>query len=89
MVGLDLKTTSGGSIANVMCIMCTTSPSFGASPKFVFQEWLITILFAPFLIWSTSRTYNGGLQFWKVESEKKTKVQFKELENGTSEESLG
>ncbi|KAK7252233.1 hypothetical protein RIF29_36044 [Crotalaria pallida] len=121
MAGLDLKTASslsafmvtGGSIANVMCNMCTTSPKFGGKSlidydiallsepcmllgvsigvicNLVFPEWLITILFAIFLTWSTSKTCYRGLQFWKNESEKKRKVGFEELENGTSEETKG
>ncbi|KAE9613492.1 hypothetical protein Lal_00015880 [Lupinus albus] len=121
VAGVDLKTASslsafmvtGGSIANVMYNMCTTSPKFGGKSlidydiallsepcmllgvsigvicNLVFPEWLITILFALFLTWSTSRTCNSGLQFWKIESEKIRKVGFQELENGTSEEING
>ncbi|KAE9597117.1 hypothetical protein Lal_00007587 [Lupinus albus] len=121
VAGLDLKTASslsafmvtGGSLANVMCNMCATSPRFGGKSlinydiallsqpcillgvsigvicNLMFPEWLITILFALFLTWSTSRTCNSALKFWKIESENVRKVGFKELENGSSEESNG
>lgn len=121
VTGLDLKTASslsafmvtGGSMANVMCNMCTTSPKFGGKSlidydiallsepcmllgvsigvicNLVFPEWLITILFALFLTWSTSRTCNSGVQFWKIESEKVRGSGLGELENGTSKESKG
>lgn len=121
VAGLDLKTASslsafmvtGGSIANVMCNMCTTSPKFGGKSlidydiallsepcmllgvsigvicNLVFPEWLITILFALFLTWSTSRTCNSGVQFWKIESEKVRENRLGEVENGTPTESKG
>ncbi|OIV93159.1 hypothetical protein TanjilG_20821 [Lupinus angustifolius] len=121
VAGLDLKTASslsafmvtGGSLANVMCNMCVTSPKFGGKSlidydiallsqpcmllgvsigvicNLVFPEWLITILFALFLTWSTSRTCNSGLKFWKIESENVRKDGFKEVENGSSEASNG
>ncbi|CAL0313971.1 unnamed protein product [Lupinus luteus] len=63
--------------------------SIGVICNLVFPEWLITILFAIFLTWSTSRTCNSGLKFWKIETENVRKVGFKGLENGSSEESNG
>ena len=124
VAGLDLKTAStfsafmvtGGSIANVICNLCTTSPKFGGKSlidydialssepcmllgvsvgvicNLVFPEWLITVLFAIFLTWSTSKTCMNGILFWKNESEDIRKNEFEELENrvpqnGATEES--
>lgn len=127
VAGLDLKTASslsafmvtGGSIANVMCNLCATSPKFGGKSlidfdiallsepfmllgvsigvicNLVFPEWLITMLFAVFLTWSTSKTCNSGVLFWKIESEERRKHDGFEglekglLENGSSEEREG
>ncbi|KAK7400434.1 hypothetical protein VNO78_11642 [Psophocarpus tetragonolobus] len=118
VAGLDLKTASslsafmvtGGSIANVMCNLCATSPKFGgkllidydiallSEPcmllgvsigvicNLVFPEWFITMLFAIFLTWSTSKTCNSGVLFWKIESEERRKSDgFEGLENGLLE----
>ncbi|KAK7328031.1 hypothetical protein VNO77_22125 [Canavalia gladiata] len=122
VAGLDLKTASslsafmvtGGSIANVICNMCTfrtkslidydialsSEPcmllgvSLGVICNRVFPEWFITILFALFLSWSTSKTCRSGLLFWKIESEEIWKNGVEELEkglleDGTNEESKG
>ena len=126
VAGLDLKTASslsafmvtGGSIANVMCNLCTKSTKFGGKSlidydialssepcmllgvslgvicNLVFPEWLITVLFAVFLAWSTSKTCKSGLGFWKSESEEIRKNGLEELEkgllgNGTTEETKG
>uniref|UniRef100_A0A1D1YRE7 UPF0721 transmembrane protein MJ0441 n=1 Tax=Anthurium amnicola TaxID=1678845 RepID=A0A1D1YRE7_9ARAE len=35
----------------------------------VFPEWLVTLLFAALLAWSTFKTCRAGAQFWKEESE--------------------
>ncbi|RZC03567.1 Sulfite exporter TauE/SafE family protein 2 isoform B [Glycine soja] len=124
VAGLDLKTASslsafmvtGGSIANVLCNLCATSPKFGGKSlidydiallsepcmllgvsvgvicNLVFPEWLITMLFAVFLTWSTSKTCNSGVLFWKIESEERRKNDGFEglekglLEDGSSEE---
>ncbi|KAJ7968379.1 putative Sulfite exporter TauE/SafE family protein [Quillaja saponaria] len=112
VAGLELKTASsfsafmvtGGSTANVMYNLCTTSPkrggkslidydiallsepcmllgvSVGVICNLVFPEWLITILFAVFLAWSTSKTCRSGLVYWKVESEELKKNGFGEVE---------
>ncbi|CAJ1961448.1 unnamed protein product [Sphenostylis stenocarpa] len=117
VAGLDLKTASslsafmvtGGSIANVMCNMCITSPKFGGKSlidydialssepcmllgvsvgvicNLVFPEWLITVLFAIFLAWSTSKTCRSGLMFWKAESDEIRKNGVEELEKGLLE----
>ncbi|KAI4296517.1 hypothetical protein L6164_036467 [Bauhinia variegata] len=118
IAGLELKTASslsafmvtGGSIANVVCNLFSTSPRFGGKSlidydialssepcmllgvsigvicNLVFPEWLITVLFALFLAWSTLKTCRSGMVFWKNESEEMRKNVFGELENGSSEE---
>lgn len=43
--------------------------SIGVICNTVFPEWLITILFAVFLAWSTFKTCKTGLRYWKMESE--------------------
>ncbi|KAF2303620.1 hypothetical protein GH714_020192 [Hevea brasiliensis] len=99
VAGLDLKTATsfsafmvtGGSIANVMCNLC--SPKFGGKAlidydiallsepcmllgvsvgvicNLIFPEWLITILFVIFLVWSTCKTCKNGVLHWRMESE--------------------
>ncbi|XP_010247018.1 PREDICTED: uncharacterized protein LOC104590170 isoform X2 [Nelumbo nucifera] len=43
--------------------------SVGVICNIVFPEWLITVLFAVFLAWTTSKTCKTGLLYWKLESE--------------------
>lgn len=120
VAGLDLKIASslsafmvtGGSVANVICYMFTTSPKFGGKSlidydialssepcmllgvsigvicNLVFPEWLITLMFAIFLAWSTSKTCKSGVMFWNIESEEMRQNGLEKglLENGTSEE---
>ncbi|CAK7350911.1 unnamed protein product [Dovyalis caffra] len=43
--------------------------SVGVICNLVFPEWLITILFAFFLAWSTFKTYKKGVSRWRLESE--------------------
>ncbi|KAF7843078.1 sulfite exporter TauE/SafE family protein 5-like [Senna tora] len=62
--------------------------SIGVICNLVFPEWLITILFAIFLAWSTSKTCNSGFLFWKTESEEKRRNGFGETENGCCGESI-
>ncbi|KAJ0018043.1 hypothetical protein Pint_10850 [Pistacia integerrima] len=122
VAGLELKTATsfsafmvtGGSIANVMYNMLTTSSKFGGKiltdydiallsepcmllgvsigviSNRVFPEWLVTILFAVFLAWSTFKTCRNGLLHWKSESESVNRyVTLKdESYDGTSEEPL-
>jgi len=58
----------------------------GVICNLVFPEWLITMLFAVFLTWCTSKTCNSGVVFWKIESEeRKKKDGFEGLENGLFE----
>lgn len=59
--------------------------SVGVICNVVFPEWLITVLFALFLAWCTSKTCKSGIVLWKIESERKG---FEEIENGSSEEPL-
>ncbi|KAE8673477.1 hypothetical protein F3Y22_tig00111783pilonHSYRG00465 [Hibiscus syriacus] len=56
--------------------------SVGVICNHVFPEWLITILFAIFLVWSTFTTCRNGVGYWKMESADKHKESEK-LENGT------
>lgn len=43
--------------------------SIGVICNLVFPEWLVTVLFAIFLAWSTFKTCTNGFSFWKLESE--------------------
>lgn len=43
--------------------------SIGVICNRVLPEWLITILFAVFLAWSSLKTCRTGVKFWKIESE--------------------
>ncbi|RDX74048.1 Sulfite exporter TauE/SafE family protein 5, partial [Mucuna pruriens] len=70
--------------------------SVGVICNLVFPEWLITMLFAVFLTWSTSKTCNSGVLFWRIESEERRKsddgfegLENGLLENGSSEEKEG
>ncbi|XP_058771672.1 sulfite exporter TauE/SafE family protein 5-like [Vicia villosa] len=117
VAGLDLKVASsisafmvtGGSVANVICYMFTTSPKFGGKSlidydialssepcmllgvsvgvicNLVFPEWLITLMFAVFLAWSTSKTCKSGVMFWSIESEEIRVNGVEEMEKGLLE----
>ncbi|KFK28700.1 hypothetical protein AALP_AA7G035400 [Arabis alpina] len=43
--------------------------SIGVICNRVLPEWLITILFAVFLAWSSLKTCRNGVKFWKIETE--------------------
>ncbi|XP_059661333.1 sulfite exporter TauE/SafE family protein 2-like [Cornus florida] len=43
--------------------------SVGVICNLVFPEWLITVLFAVFLVWSTFKTCKSGVLYWRLESE--------------------
>lgn len=43
--------------------------SIGVICNLVFPEWLVTVLFAIFLAWSTFKTCTNGFSLWKLESE--------------------
>ncbi|CAL0300850.1 unnamed protein product [Lupinus luteus] len=66
--------------------------SVGVICNLVFPEWLITVLFALFLAWSTTKTCKNGMLLWKVESEEIMRKDWNEevenrlLENVTTEE---
>ncbi|KAK2447116.1 Sulfite exporter TauE/SafE family protein [Trifolium repens] len=119
VAGLDLKVSSsisafmvtGGSVANVICYMFSTSTKFGGKSlidydialssepcmllgvsvgvicNLVFPEWLITLMFAVFLAWSTSKTCKSGVMFWNIESEeiRKSNGGVEEIEKGLLE----
>ncbi|XVF27789.1 hypothetical protein REPUB_Repub14bG0139200 [Reevesia pubescens] len=58
--------------------------SVGVVCNLVLPEWLITILFAIFLVWSTFKTCRNGVGFWKKESNQHldTRNGYEKLENG-------
>ncbi|KAE8659750.1 transcription factor ILR3-like [Hibiscus syriacus] len=62
--------------------------SVGVVCNLVLPEWLITIMFAIFLVWSTSKTCSNGIEFWKLESDRHlgTRNGYGNLENGESGE---
>ncbi|GMN19708.1 hypothetical protein TIFTF001_042718 [Ficus carica] len=45
--------------------------SVGVICNVVFPEWLITILFAVFLAWSSTKTCKNGVRSWKLETEER------------------
>lgn len=62
--------------------------SIGVICNVVFPEWLITILFAIFLVWCTFSTFKSGILYWKLEtrngcSEMETVLLDKENLHGT------
>nr|KJB57697.1 hypothetical protein B456_009G176100 [Gossypium raimondii] len=62
--------------------------SVGIVCNLVLPEWLITIMFAVFLVWSTIKTCGNGVRLWKKESGRHlgTLDGYGELENGESGE---
>lgn len=56
--------------------------SIGVICNVIFPEWLITILFAVFLAWSTFMTFKSGISYWKSESEWMNRNGCQQLENG-------
>ncbi|XVF87643.1 hypothetical protein PTKIN_Ptkin18bG0136700 [Pterospermum kingtungense] len=58
--------------------------SIGVVCNHFFPEWLITILFAIFLVWSTFKTCRHGVWHWKMESDRyhETRNGYEKLENG-------
>ncbi|KAK8601085.1 hypothetical protein V6N13_059165 [Hibiscus sabdariffa] len=54
--------------------------SVGVVCNLVLPEWLITIMFATFLVWSTTKTCRNGVGFWKMESEARN--EYENLESG-------
>jgi hypothetical protein len=56
--------------------------SIGVICNLVFPEWLITMLFATFLAWSTSKTCKNGVLHWKMESEELNRNGCETVENG-------
>ncbi|KDP20819.1 hypothetical protein JCGZ_21290 [Jatropha curcas] len=56
--------------------------SVGVICNLVFPEWLITILFVVFLVWSTIKTCKNGVLYWRLESEEVKRNGYHILENG-------
>lgn len=59
--------------------------SIGVICNRFFPEWLITILFAIFLVWSTFKTCSHGVGHWKMESDRHQEtgnIGYEKLENG-------
>lgn len=64
--------------------------SIGVICNLVFPEWLITILFAIFLAWSTSKTFKNGVTCWTMESDELERKGFcGDLENGSAKDFEG
>ncbi|KAK7412224.1 hypothetical protein VNO78_03674 [Psophocarpus tetragonolobus] len=63
--------------------------SLGVICNLVFPDWFITVLFALFLAWCTSKTCRSGLQFWKNESEEIRRNGLEQLEKGQLVENDG
>ncbi|PRQ28569.1 putative transmembrane protein TauE [Rosa chinensis] len=64
--------------------------SLGVICNLVFPEWLITVLFALFLVWTTSMSCRNGLVYWKMESEvMKMRNGCDRLENGLTKDGAG
>ena len=59
--------------------------SIGVICNLAFPEWLITMLFATFLAWSTSKTCKIGVLHWKMESEELKRNGREPLEKGLDE----
>ncbi|KAF3450464.1 hypothetical protein FNV43_RR06547 [Rhamnella rubrinervis] len=67
VAGLDLKTASSFSAFMVTGVRLQMSSS--TCYPHVLDMWLITVLFAIFLAWSTSKTCKTGVLCWEIESE--------------------
>ncbi|KAL3519547.1 hypothetical protein ACH5RR_017696 [Cinchona calisaya] len=56
--------------------------SIGVICNVMLPEWLITILFAFFLAWSTFKTFKSGMSYWRLESEGLSRNGCQKLEDG-------
>ncbi|KAL3522088.1 hypothetical protein ACH5RR_014922 [Cinchona calisaya] len=56
--------------------------SIGVIFNIMLPDWLITIIFAVFLAWSTFKTFKSGISYWKRESEGIRRNGSHNLENG-------
>ncbi|XP_019057977.1 PREDICTED: uncharacterized protein LOC104813356 isoform X2 [Tarenaya hassleriana] len=63
--------------------------SIGVICNRIFPEWIITVLFAVFLAWSTSKTCKNGVRCWKRESEKASKRPNERAEKGLPQKDEG
>ncbi|KAG7546719.1 Transmembrane protein TauE-like [Arabidopsis suecica] len=59
--------------------------SIGVICNRVLPEWLITVLFAVFLAWSSLKTCRSGVKFWKIESEIARETRHERPEKGQGE----
>ncbi|KAL2523976.1 Sulfite exporter TauE/SafE family protein [Abeliophyllum distichum] len=59
--------------------------SLGVLCHLVLPEWLITILFAIFLAWSTFKTCKSGICYWKLESEVLSRNMYIKSETGAED----
>lgn len=62
--------------------------SIGVICNLIFPEWLITVLFAAFLAWSTFKTFKSGVAYWRLESEGIRRSCCQKLENGVGENDI-
>ncbi|EEF43954.1 sulfite exporter TauE/SafE family protein 5 isoform X2 [Ricinus communis] len=56
--------------------------SVGVICNLIFPEWLITVLFVLFLVWSTFKTCKNAVAHWNLESEEVKRNGHGNLENG-------
>ncbi|XP_010539215.1 PREDICTED: uncharacterized protein LOC104813355 [Tarenaya hassleriana] len=63
--------------------------SIGVLCNRIFPEWIITILFAVFLAWSTTKTCKNGVRCWKRESEMASKRPSERAEKGLPQKDEG
>lgn len=56
--------------------------SIGVICNLMLPEWLITILFAVFLAWSSFRTCTAGVMYWNLETEEVRRKGCENLESG-------
>ncbi|CAH9082376.1 unnamed protein product, partial [Cuscuta europaea] len=68
---------SGGKVLIDLDIALLSEPSMllgvsiGVICNVVFPDWLITVSFSVFLVWSTVNTFKSGFVYWRIESEKR------------------
>ncbi|XP_022139835.1 sulfite exporter TauE/SafE family protein 5-like [Momordica charantia] len=86
------KSKSGGKNLINFDIALLTQPcmllgvSIGVICNLAFPEWVITILFAIFLAWSTLKTCKSGMLYWKLETQVLRSNGCEKLEDGTGDE---
>ncbi|CAM8909865.1 unnamed protein product [Rhodiola kirilowii] len=55
--------------------------SIGVICNVMFPEWLITVLFAVFLAWTTTKTCRRGVFYWKAETDQANRKVFLKIES--------